>query len=225
MGRRHVYSIMPIPKYNKDMRYFVEIKGVSPENARSEIRRINDEVFKLILEGAVALLTAGAGIAQVNNTIRMSAKKVSDAARRSPRIGSSVAPQKIRPVNGQVNVGGGTETPHMTNLNPAQGVGGGPVTGIPNHVQGSMEQMDVLFEPGSVTFMTSHRLRYVDVKNWIQATKAAAKAMRSGGKVEMNIWCYETEKKVLVAAFESAGFKDVKTAYDGVGTMLYAIKN
>jgi hypothetical protein len=209
-------------QYNKDMRYFVETKGISPENARSEIRRINEEVFKLILEGAVALLSAGAGITQVNNTMRMSAKQVSDAARRSPRIGSSNALKKIRPVNGKVNVGGGTETPHMTNLNPAKGVGGGPEAGIPNHVRGSMEQMDVLFEPNSVDFMMSSKLRYGDV-NWDQATRAAAKVMRPGGKVEMNIWCYEAEKKALEAAFKAAGFKNVTTVGDSVGTMLNAV--
>jgi hypothetical protein len=33
-------------EYNSDMRYFVEQKGMSPEMARSEIRPINDELFR-----------------------------------------------------------------------------------------------------------------------------------------------------------------------------------
>ncbi len=210
-------------QYNKDMRCFVETKGISPESARSEIRRINEEVLKLILEGAAALLSTGAGITQVNNTIRMSAKQVSDAARRSPRIDSSSTLRKIRPVNGKVNVGGGTETPNMTNLNPAKGVGGGPEAGIPNHVQGSMEQMDVLFEPNSVDYVMSSKLRYRDV-NWDRATRAAAKVMRPGGKLEMNIWCSEAEKKALEVAFKTAGFRNVITVGDSVGTMLHAVR-
>ncbi len=210
-------------QYNKDMRYFVETKGVSPEYARAEIRRINEEVFKLIIEGAVALLGSGASITQVNNAIRMSTREVSDAARRSPRLRVVSPPQKVRPVNGEVNVGGGFETPRSTNLNPAEGVGGGPISGIPNHVKGKMEQMDMLFEPGSVDSMVSSKLRYVDV-NWREATRAAAKVMRPGGKVEMNIWCSsEAEKNALVAAFESAGFKDVTTKNQGVLTFLSAV--
>ncbi len=211
-------------QFNKDMRYFVETKGISPEQARNEIRRINDEVFKLILEGAVAMLIAGAGITQVNNAIRGNAKAVSDAARRSPRIGASSAPQKIRPVNGGVNVGGGYETPNMTNLNPGEGVGGGPLTGMPNHVKGSMEQMDEIFEPGSVNYMESNKLRYQDV-NWIRGAEAAAKVMRSGGKVSMNIWCSaEAELKAVAAAFKNAGFKDINATYNGIASVLTAIK-
>jgi len=62
----------------------------------------------------------------------------------------------------------------------------------------------------------SSKLRCGDV-NWSQATKAAAKVMDAGSTVEMNVWCSEAEKKALVAAFESAGFKDVRTAGDSVG--------
>ena len=207
-------------QFNKDMSNFVETKGLSPEDARSEIRRINDEVFKLILEGAAAILSAGLGISQVNNAIRANAREVADAARRSPRI---LASGRIRPFNGKVNVGGGAETPQMTNLNPCKPGSGGPTSGIPNHVRGLMEEMDQIFEPESVDFMMSSKLRYVDVQ-WERATRAAAKVMRPGSRVEMNVWCQGTEGQQLKAQFERAGFKDVQVIGDGVGTMLSATK-
>lgn len=72
--------------YNHDMRYFVDEKGMSPEDARSELRRINDEVFKLVLEGAVDMLTAGAGISQVNNAMRFNSEELASAVKRSPRM-------------------------------------------------------------------------------------------------------------------------------------------
>lgn len=73
-------------QYNQEMRDLVEGKGMSPEDARSEIRRINEEIFKLILEGAIAILASGVGISQVNNAIRANAEQVGRAVRRSPRF-------------------------------------------------------------------------------------------------------------------------------------------
>jgi len=209
-------------QYNKDMHHFVEIKGLSPENARSEIHRINEQVFKLIVEGAVAILTSGVGISQVNNAMRLDAEQVSSAARRSPRAVLSGSAGKIRPIGGRVNVGGGFETPHYTNLNPII-PGSGPQSGIPNLVKGGMEEMDQLFESGSVEEMISSKLRFVDV-NWDAATRAAAKVMRPGGKVEMNVWCEASQKALLKSAFERAGFKNVTVAGEGVGTKLRAFR-
>src|SRR5262249_55818471 len=96
-------------------------------------------------------------------------------------------PPRIRPVNDTVNVGGGGEVPNVTNLNPINPISGGPARGIPNHIPRGMEDMDSVFQPGSVKSMISRRLRYGDV-NWQSATQAAAKVMPPGGKVEMNIW-------------------------------------
>jgi hypothetical protein len=207
-------------QYNKDMHFFVNTKGLSPEDARSEIRRINEEVFKLIIEGAVAMLSSGVGISQVNNAMRFDAEQISNAARRSPR---GVVVGKIRPVGGRVNVGGGFETPHYTNLNPMKPGSGGPQSGIPNLVKGGMEEMDQLFESGSVEEMVSSKLRFVDV-NWDAGTRAAAKVMRPGGKVEMNVWCEASERALLKSAFERAGFKNVTVTGEGVATMLRAFR-
>jgi hypothetical protein len=76
---------------------------------------------------------------------------------------------KIEPVAGEVNVGGGFETPNITNLNPLKPASGGPVRGIPNHVLGSMEDMDQIFARGSVKKLWSSKLRFVDV-DWPRAT-------------------------------------------------------
>jgi hypothetical protein len=130
---------------------------------------------------------------------------------------------KLRPVGGQINVGGGHETPTMTNLNPIKPGSGGPNAGIPNHVRGSMEEMDQLFEANSVTYMMSSKLRYVDV-DWPRAAAAAAKVVAPGGTVEMNVWCQGLEALQLKLLFEKAGFRNVRIAGTGVGTMLYADK-
>jgi hypothetical protein len=129
---------------------------------------------------------------------------------------------RITPVNGEVNVGGGNETPNMTNLNPIKPGSGGPSQGIPNHVKGSMEEMDQIFAPGTVKYMMSSRLRFADV-NWSQATQAAAKVMRPGAKVEMNVWCQAREAAIVKEAFERAGFKSVTVTGDGAGTMIRAV--
>jgi hypothetical protein len=147
-----------------------------------------------------------------------------------PRNLPPPVPPKIRPVNDTVNVGGGGEIPNVTNLNPIKPFSGGPTSGIPNHVPAGMEKMDEIFVPGSVKNMYSNRLRYGDV-DWTRGTRAAANVMPPGGKVRMNIWT-ENQKDMdaLKAAFERAGFKNVRFGYQnipetsspGAGTILQA---
>jgi hypothetical protein len=209
------------------MHHFVEEKGLSPEDARSEIRRINDEVFKLVIEGAVAILNSGVGISQVNNAMRFDAEQISNAARRSPRAPVSTSVGKVRPKNGCVNVGGTggpLEPQNVTNLNPIKIGSGGAEKGIANHVNAGMEEMARVIEPGSVKSLISNRLRFVDIRNWDAAARAAAQVMSSGGEVSMNVWCQGSERALLKAAFERAGFKNVRVVGDGVGTMLSAIR-
>ena len=211
--------------YNKSMHFWVEEKGLPPEDARSEIRRTNDETLLLVVEGAAFILAAGAGILQVSNAMQANAEEVAGAARRSPRF--RAAAQKIRPAGGGVNIGGSAgETPQYTNLNPLSSeTSGGPSTalGIENFVKGKMEEMDQIFEAGSVNEITSSKLRFVDF-NWDAATQAAARAMRPGGKVGMNVWCTEEKGVLLKAAFERAGFQNVTITGEGVGTMISAVR-
>jgi hypothetical protein len=68
---------------NRDRRYFVEQKHMPPEAAQAELRRINGEVFKLVLEGSMNLLSAGAAISAVASSVRFSPDEVSAAAERS----------------------------------------------------------------------------------------------------------------------------------------------
>jgi hypothetical protein len=133
-------------------------------------------------------------------------------------------PDPIKPVNGRVNVGGGLETPDMTNLNPIKAGSGGPSKGIPNHVRGSMEQMGEIFERGSVEYMMSNKLPYAGV-DWPVATRAAAQAMKPGGKVDLNIWGLDDNKiAALKSGFEQAGFKNVEVVGEGVGSRLQATR-
>jgi hypothetical protein len=221
-------------QYNQDMKYFVEQRGMSPDDARAEIRRINDEVFKLVLGAAATIMSSGAATAQVMNAMRASASQVTAAVRRSPRYAnksaagasSGTAAERIVPLNGKVNVGGGggpLEPAGYTNLNPIKPGSGGPSSGIANHLQGSMEEMAELMQPQSVGEMISNRLRFIDV-NWARATAAAARVMKPGGKVSMNVWCTAEEAAQLRAAFKSAGFRDVETVGSGTGTMLTAVR-
>jgi hypothetical protein len=210
-------------QYNQDMKYFVEQRGMSPDDARGEIRRINDEVFKLVLGAAATIMSSGAASAQVMNMMRANGAQVTAAVRRSPRY---LNKPRMAPLNGKVNVGGGggpLEPAGYTNLNPIKAGSGGPSSGIPNHLQGSMEEMAELIQPQSVSEMISNRLRFIDV-NWARATAAAAKVMKPGGKVSMNVWCSAEEALQLEAAFKSAGFRDVKTFGSGTGTMLTAVR-
>jgi hypothetical protein len=143
-----------------------------------------------------------------------------------PNAPAPIPRGKTVPVNNTVNVGGGGEIPNVTNLTPAKPGFSGPTSGIPNHVQGGMEQMDTLFAPGSVKAMYSNKLRYWDV-DWQRATQAAARVMPSGGKVSMNVWTQsQQEVDALKAAFQAAGFKDVRIwgASPGTGTMLGAVR-
>ncbi len=75
-------------EWNRDLRYLVEDKGMSPEDARDELRRINEEIFKLIIEG-VAKWTLAASYSMVGSGMRASANEVAAATRRSARFAKS----------------------------------------------------------------------------------------------------------------------------------------
>jgi hypothetical protein len=205
-------------QYNTDMRYFVEQKGLSPSEARSELSRINNEVLKLVLEGAVAMMSAGSAVTATNNAMRAMAPRIIATAERTASM------PRIRPLNGQVNVGGGFETPDMTNLNPIKAGSGGPAYNIPNHVRAPMEAMDDIFEPGSVDYVMSSKVRFHDF-DWPRAAQAAANVMRRRGTVFMNVWCStDDEALAIVAAFKKAGFESASAEGHGPGTIIHAVR-
>jgi hypothetical protein len=84
--------------FNKDMRYFVEEKRFSPEMARNEIRRINDEVFKLVLEASVNILSTGAAISALGNSIRSSSEAVLATAERTRFATPKASPALVQEV-------------------------------------------------------------------------------------------------------------------------------
>jgi hypothetical protein len=74
--------------------------------------------------------------------------------------------------------------------------------------------------------MISNRLRFVDVKDWKAAAKGSFAAMRSGGRLSMNVWAEKHEVELIIKVFKDAGFKDVTNvgAKSGPGVLISAIK-
>ncbi len=151
------------------------------------------------------------------------------------KVNMEIPLDPIKPVNGKVNAGGGDETPDATNLNPINPNSGGPLgSGINNHVKAGIEQMDLVFQPGSVTELSSSKLRYHDI-DWNRAAKSAYKSMAPGGTFQLNIWT-SSQKQVdsLIMAFKDAGFTGVASqmtfkgvTYEskvGVGYMIQGIR-
>jgi len=187
-----------------------------------EARRLYSEY---VVRGLTGIAIGIAGGMVIRMTLGRILNALSKDSKQPPRNLPPPAPPKIQPVNETVNVGGGGEVADVTNLNPVKAGSGGPSSGIPNHVPLGMEKMDSVFKPGSVKVMISNRLRYGDV-DWQLGTQAAAKVMPSGGKVSMNVWTQsKQEVDALKAAFQKAGFKDVKVVGPpGPGTMLEAVR-
>jgi len=89
-------------QFNRDMRYFVEEKGLSPSEARAELRRIYDEVLKLVIVGAVTLLTSGMNV----SAIRLNSQQVISASKRTrPSVGRRI------PVRGEARPGVPSKAP------------------------------------------------------------------------------------------------------------------
>jgi hypothetical protein len=212
--------------FNQDMRYFVVLKRMSPSKAREKLRQIYDEVLKLVILGAVMMLNSGMSLAGVQST---SSQMVAQSQRGRLSVRPRIIPLggRVRPVNGRVNVGGGAESSAKgaTNLNPIVKGTGGPSKGIPNHVQASFEQIDDVFEPGSVKFLFSNRLPYHTV-NWARSANGAYVAMPSGGRLSLNVWTKSVDEvNTVVNAFKSAGFRNVRAVGGpGPGTMILGVR-
>lgn len=90
-GRDGRYLHFAYTLFNKDMREFVDGRGLSPDEARARIRKINDEVLALILGGVVEVMGTAAAGSQMMAAMRNSGPKLSAAASRSPRFKASEA--------------------------------------------------------------------------------------------------------------------------------------
>jgi hypothetical protein len=99
-------------QYNSDMRQFVIKRGMSPASARDELAKINEACFKLILEGMAAMMSAGAGISSINQSIRASSTRMVATVERSgfarggikPSVASATS--ALRKVMAEVKVNG-----------------------------------------------------------------------------------------------------------------------
>jgi hypothetical protein len=147
---------------------------------------------------------------------------------RPPSSTPPVRPTNVRPVNGTINVGGGLEADSelMTNLNPIVERTGGAAHGIPNHIRGSFEEIDQIFEHGSVRRILSHRLT-IDMVDWSRAAEGSFNVLEPGGHVDLNIWTYsQSEVDMLIETFRNAGFHNVRndSGYVGAGTRIMAFR-
>lgn len=136
--------------------------------------------------------------------------------------------QRIAPVNGTVNVGGGPKDGvGVTNLNPIVPGTGGPTAGqIPNHVAAGFEDMGDIFHYGSVNVVKSSRLPFGTV-NWQQSATASYRVMATGGRLHLNVWTQsQSEVDQVIQAFTNAGFRNVQnsTKLVGAGTIITGVK-
>jgi hypothetical protein len=114
------------------------------------------------------------------------------------------------PREGTVNVGGGSETPQFSNLNPFVEGTGGPNGGVYNHVRASFEQIDQVFQPGSVQSIMSNRLPATTV-DWPTAAAGAHRVMAPGGTLQINVWSSSAEATDgILTALRNAGFSNVR---------------
>jgi hypothetical protein len=192
------------------------------------------ETVPIVLMFASMVIGAGGGGQFSSRRIpRARARRVYQWPPRVPGFGGPAA--RIRPVNGHVSVGGGTEgnAAARTNLQPFEPGTGGPSPGapIPNLVQGRASEIGRLFEPGSIRLLTSERLTYRTVR-WEQFALGAREAMAPGGRVLLNVWCQtQAEVQHVINTFRQAGFQNVRAGIPGLpgtaggaGTMITAIR-
>lgn len=99
-------------QYNADMRQFVINRGMSPATARDELAKINEACFKLILEGMASMMTAGAGISSISQSIRASAPRMIATVERSGFVRGGLRPSvasgasALRKIMAEVKVNG-----------------------------------------------------------------------------------------------------------------------
>lgn len=146
------------------------------------------------------------------------------AAGPSTALSSLRAKGPVKPVNGIVNVGGALEegSAKFTNLNPIVEGTGGATRGIPNHIKAGFEQIDQVIVEGSASKIISRRLPSETV-DWPRSALGAYKVLKPGGLVRMGVAQHGTDDSAaIVAAFQKAGFKNVKVVGEGMETLVLA---
>ena len=123
--------------------------------------------------------------------------------------------EKLRPVNGTVNIGGGGEVANVTNLNPMIDKGGPQNPwAVPNLVKNKGEHIGEIFEQGSIAKLRGFNLP--ESLGWDQLAQGAHQAMAPGGDVMLHFWPTRGfDPNVVGNAFEAAGFKNVMVILAG----------
>ena len=187
-------------------------------NIRAAVSQLVHEVQQELVVLAISIV----GGMIMRQVFRSLARASGSGGRPVPR------PQRIRPVNGTVNVGGGLEpnAATATNLNPIVPNTGGPTSGIPNHVRAGFEQIGEVFEVGSVNTVISNRLPFNTV-NWSQAARGTFGVMAPGGRFSLNVWTQsQADVRAIINAFTRAGFREVTnvTGQVGSGTVITGVR-
>jgi hypothetical protein len=219
-------------QFNRDFWHLIHDLGLSVEQARTELRRIDDEVFRLVLEAAATILNAGT----VLGTIRAFADRIvkalrAERGRARPRPPSRHSSRSGREPHGdilpsgylnqakraakrlmemfrkekkpvKVDIGGKADRDYI-NLNPDL-ESAGP---FPNWVKAFGEDLGELFPPGSVEEIISENL--VPPPNWQKIAQGSFKVLKPGGKVGFHQFNAPAEgvtegitKALLEAGFE-----------------------
>ncbi len=213
-------------QFNRDMKEFIEDRGLDPDNARSEVRRVNEEVFKLVIEGVVGVMAAGSAMSGMHNIMRHTAERVVQTAERTGYLSTKRAAQvaegfvqRVKKAVGRVvvNIGGAGEEAEAINVNPNSGMSR---KRIPNLVQASAEELGELFERGTVDEIVSNRLPH-RVILWRPTLEGAARVLRPGGKIFIRMYGAGEDTKVIVPLLKELGFRDIQ---DIGGVVIQAIR-
>lgn len=138
---------------------------------------------------------------------------------------------RVRPVGGRVNVGGGTPpldpfAANASNLNPGiQGSGGPPLEAIPNLIRAYAHEIAEVVVNRSADQILMRKVFYADVR-WEEFARGAADVAKPNSLLFINTWVYGNAAEQaaaaqrLVAAFESAGFQNVRLMGAGAETVV-----
>jgi hypothetical protein len=107
-----------------------------------------------------------------------------------------------------VNLGGTGEVAGAINLNPLLDQ---QVSGVPNLVRGSAEQVGDIFPASSVNSVVSNDIVNGQI-NWPAAAKGMQKILRPGGTISIAPYAGQLEEQLaaIKAALEAAGFRQIK---------------
>jgi hypothetical protein len=77
-------------------------------------------------------------------------------------------------------------------------------------VHASFEEIEQVFQPGTVESIVSYRLP-ASMVDWTRASTGAARVMAPGGQVQINVWSQSVaQTEQILNALRNAGFSNVR---------------